>query len=56
VDGADFIIRPFKDEVAVVTLGIAQSRSLKPRQVVQRLADFCAEWIGEGPAPRLSLV
>ena len=48
VDGADFIIRPFKDEVAVVTLGIAQSRSLKPRQVVQRFAGFCAEWMGDG--------
>jgi DNA-binding transcriptional LysR family regulator len=41
VDGANFLIKPFKDEVAAATLGIAQSRNLKPRLVVQRFAAFC---------------
>jgi DNA-binding transcriptional LysR family regulator len=41
VDGEDFVIRQFSDAVAPVTLGIAQSRNMKPRQVVQRFASFC---------------
>ncbi|MDE1181823.1 LysR family transcriptional regulator [Paraburkholderia sp.] len=41
VDGEDFVIKPFKDEVNATTLGIAQSRNMKPRQVVQRFAAFC---------------
>lgn len=41
VDGADFAIKRFSDDVTATTLGIAQSRNLKPRVVVQRFADFC---------------
>jgi DNA-binding transcriptional LysR family regulator len=41
VDGGDFVIKQFKDDVNATTLGIAQSRSMKPRQVVQRFAAFC---------------
>lgn len=41
VDGEDFVIRQFKDKVSATTLGIAQSRSMKPRQVVQHFAAFC---------------
>jgi len=41
VDGEDFVIKQFKDEVNATTLGIAQSRSMKPRQVVQHFAAFC---------------
>lgn len=40
VDGADFVVKRFKDDVAATTLGIAQSRNMKPRQVVQRFASF----------------
>jgi len=41
VDGEDFVVKQFTDDVAAVTLGIAQSRNMKPRQVVQRFASFC---------------
>src|SRR5665213_2196664 len=41
VDGEDFVIKHFKDSVKAVTLGVAQSRSMRPRQVVQRFAAFC---------------
>jgi hypothetical protein len=41
VDGADFVIKQFKGDVTATTLGIAQSRNLKPRVVVQRFAAFC---------------
>ncbi|TDV34406.1 LysR family transcriptional regulator [Paraburkholderia caballeronis] len=40
-DGADFVMRPFRDEVTATTLGIAQSRSMKPRQIIKRFAEFC---------------
>ena len=42
VDGEAFAIRPFKESVAPTTLGIAQSRTMKPRKVVERFASFCA--------------
>ena len=45
VDGADFVIKPFKEDVTATTLGIAQSRNLKPRQIVQRFAQFCEQQI-----------
>ena len=45
VDGADFVVKRFKDDMAAVTLGIAQSRNMKPRNVVQRFAAFCEEQI-----------
>jgi DNA-binding transcriptional LysR family regulator len=41
VDGEDFVIRQFKDNVNATILGIAQSRSMKPRQVVQHFSAFC---------------
>ncbi|RKF30713.1 LysR family transcriptional regulator [Paraburkholderia fungorum] len=41
VDGEDFVVKRFKDDVAAATLGIAQSRNMKPRQVVRRFASFC---------------
>lgn len=47
VDGADFVIKPFKEEVTATTLGIAQSRNLKPRVIVQRFAQFCEQQIRE---------
>jgi DNA-binding transcriptional LysR family regulator len=45
VDGGDFVIKPFKEDVTATTLGIAQSRNLKPRQIVQRFAQFCEQQI-----------
>jgi DNA-binding transcriptional LysR family regulator len=45
VDGEDFVIKRFKDSVNATTLGIAQSRTMKPRQVVQRFASFCETYI-----------
>ncbi len=45
VDGEDFVIKRFKDNVNATTLGIAQSRTMKPRQVVQRFASFCETYI-----------
>ncbi|WP_175768684.1 LysR family transcriptional regulator [Burkholderia cenocepacia] len=45
VDGATFAVRPFRDEVAAITLGIAMSRSMKPRQLVTRFAQFCETYI-----------
>jgi DNA-binding transcriptional LysR family regulator len=47
VDGADFVIKQFKEDVLATTLGIAQSRELKPRQVVKRFAGFCETQIRE---------
>ena len=41
VDGEDFVIKHFKDSVNATTLGIAQSRTMKPRQVVHRFSAFC---------------
>jgi DNA-binding transcriptional LysR family regulator len=41
VDGEAFVVKPFSDDVAATTLGIAQSCNMKPRQVVQRFAAFC---------------
>ncbi|MBV8636081.1 MAG: LysR family transcriptional regulator [Burkholderiaceae bacterium] len=45
VDGEDFVVKRFKDDVAAATLGVAQSRNMKPRQVVQRFASFCESLI-----------
>jgi DNA-binding transcriptional LysR family regulator len=41
VDGKGFVVKRFKDDVAAATLGIAQSRNMKPRQVVRRFVSFC---------------
>jgi len=48
VDGEDFVVKRFKDDVAAATLGIAQSRNMKPRQLVQRFASFCDTQIKKG--------
>lgn len=45
VDGEDFVIKRFKDNVNATTLGIAQSNAMKPRQIVQRFASFCEAYI-----------
>lgn len=52
VDGEDFIVKRFKDDVAATTLGIAQSRNMKPRQVVRRFASFCEAHIKKHHAKR----
>ncbi|MCC8397226.1 LysR family transcriptional regulator [Paraburkholderia sp. MMS20-SJTR3] len=45
VDGADFVIKHFKDDVKATSLGIAQSSSMKPREIVKRFAAFCESYI-----------
>ncbi|HEV3428511.1 MAG TPA: LysR family transcriptional regulator [Paraburkholderia sp.] len=40
VDGEDFVVKRFKEKVVATTLGIAQSRTMKPRMVVQKFASF----------------
>ncbi|WP_321888193.1 LysR family transcriptional regulator [Paraburkholderia bannensis] len=45
VDGEDFVVKRFKEKVVATTLGIAQSRTMKPRMVVQRFASFAEELI-----------
>lgn len=45
VDGEDFVIKRFKEDVNATTLGIAQSGAMKPRQVVRRFATFCESYI-----------
>jgi DNA-binding transcriptional LysR family regulator len=52
VDGEDFVVKRFKDPVSAATLGIAQARSMKPRQVVQRFAAFCETHIRKQHAKR----
>jgi DNA-binding transcriptional LysR family regulator len=53
VDGEEFVIRRFKENVNATTLGIAMSSSMKPREVVKRFSGFCERYIrqlhiGEG--------
>jgi DNA-binding transcriptional LysR family regulator len=45
VDGEEFVIKRFKDNVNATMLGIAQSRTMKPRQVVHRFTSFCETYI-----------
>jgi DNA-binding transcriptional LysR family regulator len=52
VDGEDFVVKRFKDDVTAATLGIAQSRNMKPRQVVRRFASFCETQIKKQHAKR----
>jgi len=47
VDGSEFAIRPFKEELRPLTLGIARLASVRPRQVVQRFSKFCGLAIAE---------
>lgn len=41
VDGEDFVIKRFKENVNATTLGIARSSAVKPREVVKRFSAFC---------------
>jgi hypothetical protein len=52
VDGEDFVVKRFKDDVAATTLGIAQSRNMKLRQVVRHFASFCEAHIRKHHAKR----
>jgi DNA-binding transcriptional LysR family regulator len=45
VDGEDFVIKRFKENVNATTLGIARSSSVKPREVVKRFTAFCETYI-----------
>lgn len=45
VDGAEFVVKRFKENVKATTLGIAQAKTMKPRQVVSRFAAFCEGYI-----------
>jgi DNA-binding transcriptional LysR family regulator len=45
VDGEDFVIKRFKDNLSATTLGIAQSKKMKSRQVVSRFVSFCENYI-----------
>lgn len=45
VDGEDFVVKRFKEDVRAITLGIAQSAAMKPRRSVIRFAAFCADYI-----------
>jgi len=47
VDAATFAIRSFRDNVTALTLGIAMAKSMKPRKVVLRFAQFCEAFITE---------
>jgi hypothetical protein len=38
-------VKRFKDNVNATTLGIAQSRTMRPRQVVHRFASYCETYI-----------
>jgi DNA-binding transcriptional LysR family regulator len=42
VDGSQYTIRPFKEDLRPLNLGIARLASVQPRQVVHRFAQFCA--------------
>ena len=54
VDGSEFAIRPFKEKLRAMTLGIARLASVQPRRVVQRFAEFCAARISpSGPRAEL---
>lgn len=45
VDGEDFVVKRFKEDVKATTLGIAQSAAVKPRRSVTRFAAFCEKYI-----------
>jgi DNA-binding transcriptional LysR family regulator len=45
VDGEDFVIKRFKENVNATTLGIAMSSSMKPREIVKRFSAFCETFI-----------
>jgi DNA-binding transcriptional LysR family regulator len=45
VDGGEFVIKHFRDNVNATTLGIAQSKTMKARQVVSRFSSFSENYI-----------
>ncbi|SAK62270.1 LysR family transcriptional regulator [Caballeronia ptereochthonis] len=45
VDGGEFVIKRFRDNVSATTLGIAQSKTMKARQVVSRFSSFSESYI-----------
>jgi DNA-binding transcriptional LysR family regulator len=45
VDGQEFVIKRFRDKLRAMTLGVAYSKGIHPRKVVQSFASFCAEAI-----------
>ncbi|WP_150695392.1 LysR family transcriptional regulator [Pandoraea terrae] len=45
VDGEDFVIKRFKENVNATTLGVALPSTMKPREVVKRFATFCESYI-----------
>ncbi len=47
VDGSEFAMRPFKEKLRPLTLGIARLASVEPRHVVHRFSQFCAAAIGD---------
>ncbi|SDV51558.1 LysR family transcriptional regulator [Chitinasiproducens palmae] len=47
VDGREFAIARFRDKLRGMTLGLACSRSVKPRRVVREFAAFCSDVIGQ---------
>jgi len=40
VDSAEFVVKRFKESVKLTRLSIAQARTMKPRQMVNRLLRF----------------
>jgi hypothetical protein len=45
VDGEDFVMKRFKEDVNATILGIALPSTLKPREIVKRFATFCETYI-----------
>lgn len=45
VDGEEFVVKPFKENVNATTLGLALPGSMKLREVVKRFATFCETYI-----------
>jgi DNA-binding transcriptional LysR family regulator len=45
VDGKDFVVKRFKEDVTATTLGIAMSSAMKPREIVKRFSAFCETYI-----------
>jgi DNA-binding transcriptional LysR family regulator len=43
VDGGEFAMRRFKDDVLPTTLGLLFAKQVRPRHIVRLFADFCAE-------------
>jgi DNA-binding transcriptional LysR family regulator len=46
VDGQEFVIKRIRDKLRAMTFGVAYSKAIRPRKVVQSFASFCVESIG----------